>query len=533
MKKIKLLLFVAGVTISLLASGQVPQLIDYQGMARDGSGIPLANTTIGVRMSVMEGPLPGTNVYSERHTPPTNSYGLFHLMIGDGTVLFGSFAGINWASGDYYIRTEIDPNGGSAYIDMGKSKLATVPFAFYAASSGGGGGSLWQQNGSNIYYDAGFVGIGTDSPAEALHIDAPGVPATARISSTQSYFQADASGNTGLWMQEGGADVAWLYWNPPSQAVFMYENGNQTMAWKGNNVGVGTTNPLVKMQVIEQYSAGALGSDIGHMYSPSQMLSPAIYGFSENNTSEISYGVMGHAYSTTSAFNEGVFGEGGGGTGNNYGVYGVAMGDAGTGYSIAIYGDDEGSATNNYAGYFYGDVNIVGTLSKSGGSFKIDHPQDPANKYLVHSFVESPDMMNVYNGNVHTNGSGFAVVELPSYFEVLNIDFRYQLTVIGEFAQAIIKEEIAGNQFTIQTDKPNVKVSWQVTGVRNDVWAQENRIEVEVVKGALEKGRYIYPELYGKSADFGLTAGVPHEARTQYKATPVKEKDPRIDPVQK
>ena len=533
MKKIKLLLFVAGVTISLLASGQVPQLIDYQGMARDGSGIPLANTTIGVRMSVLEGPYPGTLVYSERHTPPTNSYGLFHLMIGDGMVLFGSFAGINWASGDYYIQTEIDPNGGTAYIDMGKSKLATVPFAFYAANAGGGGGGLWQQNGSNIYYDAGWVAIGHDNPIDYLHINNPSGIANARITSDQSYYIADASGNSGLWMQENTVDVAWLYWNPPSQAVFLYENGDQTMTWKDNLVGVKITNPLVRFHVTDENSAGVLGSDLGNLYSPSQMLSPAIYGFSENNTSEISYGVMGHAYSTTSTFNEGVFGEGGGGTGNNYGVYGVAMGDAGTGYSIAVYGDDEGLATNNYAGYFYGDVNIVGTLSKSGGSFKIDHPQDPANKYLVHSFVESPDMMNVYNGNVHTDGSGFAVVELPSYFEVLNIDFRYQLTVIGEFAQAIVKEEISGNQFTIQTDKPNVKVSWQVTGVRNDVWAQENRIEVEVVKGALEKGRYIYPELYGKSADFGLTAGVPHETRTQYKGKAVKEKDPRIDPVQR
>jgi len=84
-------------------------------------------------------------------------------------------------------------------------------------------------------------------------------------------------------------------------------------------------------------------------------------------------------------------------------------------------------------------------LTKGSGSFKIDHPLDPAKKYLSHSFVESPDMMNVYNGNVTTDRHGFAIVTLPSYFEALNRDFRYQLTVIGQFAQAIVAEEISHN----------------------------------------------------------------------------------------
>src|SRR5207302_10281558 len=116
-------------------------------------------------------------------------------------------------------------------------------------------------------------------------------------------------------------------------------------------------------------------------------------------------------------------------------------------------------------------VSIPGTLTKAAGSFKIDDPLDPANKTLSHSFVESPDMMNIYNGNVVTDERGEAVVALPSYFEALNRDFRYQLTVIGQFAQAIIMSEIKENRFQIKTDKPNVKVSWQVTGVRHDAFA--------------------------------------------------------------
>ena len=94
-------------------------------------------------------------------------------------------------------------------------------------------------------------------------------------------------------------------------------------------------------------------------------------------------------------------------------------------------------------GWFNGNVNVDGNLSKAGGSFKIDHPLDPANKYLYHSFVESPDMMNIYNGNVTSDGTARPSIDLPEWFEALNRDFRYQLTVIGQFAQAIVLREIA------------------------------------------------------------------------------------------
>ncbi|MFN8366142.1 MAG: hypothetical protein U0Y96_02745 [Candidatus Kapaibacterium sp.] len=159
---------------------------------------------------------------------------------------------------------------------------------------------------------------------------------------------------------------------------------------------------------------------------------------------------------------------------------------------------------NAYAAYFSGKVHVAGTLSKTAGTFKIDHPQDPANKYLVHSFVESPDMMNIYNGNIVTDGNGKATVTLPSYFEAENINFKYQLTVIGQFAQVIIAKEVSGNQFEIMTDKPNVKVSWQVTGVRNDVFAQQNRYVDVVEKEEENKGYYVYPQGYGQPLSKGI-----------------------------
>jgi hypothetical protein len=191
---------------------------------------------------------------------------------------------------------------------------------------------------------------------------------------------------------------------------------------------------------------------------------------------------------------------GGGGSSGGAAIY--AIGGSGSvysgGYGIVAYAGLEPSYARVHAAYFGGNVTVSGSLSKAGGSFKIDDPLDPANKYLSHSFVESPDMMNVYNGNIVTDGNGMATVSLPDWFDSLNRDFRYQLTVIGQFAQAIVESEIAGNRFTIRTDKPNVKVSWQVTGIRQDPWANAHRIPVEEEKPEKTRGFYLHPELYNQ-----------------------------------
>jgi hypothetical protein len=157
-----------------------------------------------------------------------------------------------------------------------------------------------------------------------------------------------------------------------------------------------------------------------------------------------------------------------------------------------------------YAGDFEGNVNVTGNLSKGGGSFKIDHPLDPANKYLYHSFAESPDMMNIYNGNVVLDANGEAVVGFPDWFGALNRDFRYQLTCIGGFAPVYIAEEISNNQFKIAGGKSGMKISWQVTGIRQDAWANAHRIQVEVEKPERERGYYIHPELYGAPEEKGI-----------------------------
>jgi hypothetical protein len=203
------------------------------------------------------------------------------------------------------------------------------------------------------------------------------------------------------------------------------------------------------------------------------------------------YFVGGSAWAVTDYPGDGVDAYGGSGKSN-----GISETLGGVGIYAA--GGANPGGGSNLAGFFSGDVRIFGNLTKGGGSFQIDHPLDPANKYLYHSFVESPDMKNIYDGTVVTDGGGAAVVTLPDWFETLNRDFRYQLTVIGQFAQAIIANKIGNHQFTIKTDKPAVEVSWQVTGIRQDPWANAHRIPVEEDKPEKVRGHYLYPELYGQ-----------------------------------
>jgi hypothetical protein len=161
----------------------------------------------------------------------------------------------------------------------------------------------------------------------------------------------------------------------------------------------------------------------------------------------------------------------------------------------------------NYFGvYSNGNAHVAGTLSKTGGSFKIDHPVDPQNKTLSHSFVESPDMMNIYNGNVTLDAEGRAVVQMPDYFQALNRDFRYQLTPIGAPAVLYIEQEVSANQFIIAGGQAGMRVSWTVTGVRQDAWAEKFRIPVEEMKRPEDRGYYLNPEAFDLPAEKSIEA---------------------------
>ncbi len=170
---------------------------------------------------------------------------------------------------------------------------------------------------------------------------------------------------------------------------------------------------------------------------------------------------------------------------------------SGDGDGIDVFAGGPTAQFGPKAAFFDGDIEVNGSVFNDAASIVIDHPLDPANKYLSHSSVESSEMKNIYDGTVTTDASGEVVVELPEWFESLNRDFRYQLTTIGQPAQAWIASKIANHAFTIKTDKPNVEISWQVTGIRQDAWANAHRVSVETPKHGREAGHYLHPELYG------------------------------------
>ena len=313
--------------------------------------------------------------------------------------------------------------------------------------------------------------------------------------------------------------------NPPSTDFTVTgspvtSSGTLTMNWTVAPTSNDVASAIVKRDTNGNFSAG--GIDANGIYSYGGAGSYGVYGASSNVGVEGvggTDGVLGvngtgagvHGLSDTTS-TPGVLGE------NSIthtaccgpdGVDGVSL--LGTGSGVAGFASNGGDgiyaySDTGFAGFFYGDVDVDGNLSKAAGSFKIDHPLDPANKYLFHSFVESPDMMNIYNGNVTTDHNGAATIPLPEWFETLNRDFRYQLTVMGQFAQAIVAVEISNHQFTIKTDKPNVKVSWQVTGIRHDEWANAHRIPVEQEKSAADRGLYLHPELFGEPPEKAIGA---------------------------
>src|SRR5690349_17807601 len=129
----KCLLILIAIITTAIAIAQ-PAKFNYQGVARNATGNPLASRPIALRISILDGSATGMVVYRESHAVTTNAFGLYNVAIGNGMNVTGTISGINWGSGDKYIRIELDPAGGTTYTDLGAAQLLSVPYAMYSGT---------------------------------------------------------------------------------------------------------------------------------------------------------------------------------------------------------------------------------------------------------------------------------------------------------------------------------------------------------------------------------------------------------------
>ena len=585
---ILIILLVLGTFKAALA--QAPQAIPYQGVARNASGNILSNQGIGLRFKIHDLTAAGTVVYSETHSTVTNSLGLFNLSVGSGTPIVGTLAGVNWGSGAKFLQVEMDPAGGSSYLDMGTTQLNSVPYALFAGQSGStANGTLnfipkWTPNGTTLgnsllFDDGNNIGLSTTTPSykfDLLHDGSTGI----RVKSSSSFSTVDidgASGDAALRFAKAGVNQ-WNIRNRPADDYFEFfelgGGGSRMVIQDGTgNVGIGeTTNPAYKLDVLHSGSTGirsrssssfsvvdidAQSGDAALRFAKAGVNQWNVRNRPADDYFEIfelggggsrvviqdATGNVGIGQTTSPSYKLDVLH--GGSTGariqssSSFSIVDIDGQNGDAALRFAKAGVNQWNTRNNPGTDDYqifelggggermrienttGRVVVNGDFTVVGAkAFTMDHPLDPENKLLVHAAAESNEVINFYSGNITTDASGKATVKLPDYFEAINKDFRYQLTVIGSFAQAIVSKEVENNKFEIATNTPNVKVSWEVKGVRNDARMKKHPFVAEQEKTPAQKGKYWDPASHDKPESMGISYDKSQAAESSLNYTP-------------
>lgn len=533
MRKTILLTLIALGTV-LTSFGQAPDGFKYQAVVRDAGNNIMNNQAVGMRLTIQQGTVGGTVVYTETFSTSTNGYGLVNLEIGSGTTT-DDFAAIDWGNGPYFMETAVDFLGGMSWVVMGTSQLMSVPYALYAKNSG-----------SSIAGPAGNDGATGPAGADGLvgpqgpqgNAGPQGIPGNTGATGPQGI-----PGNTGATGADGsvgpqgiqgvagptgpaGADGAPGAGNTLDQA---YDEGGAGLGRvitvdageveltngtiNGIGIRVSTTNSGVGVVATSTNTANPY-SPIQAATNASSILTSAIVGSSTGGASGISgqvestataaQGVYGNNLRTTGGYgayaigHTGTVGEtnyqlGFGTYGRNYdaiGPLGNSVGAYGLGY-IGVWGDQ--SDPLGYSVYANGDFGAAGTKA-----FAIDHPLDPEHKYLKHYSIESNEVLNMYRGTIAFDSNGEAIVSMPDYFDAVNANFSYQLTPIGGYAPLFIKEKLNDGKFVIAGGASGMEVSWTVYAERNDPYLQQHpeSKQVEVNKEEWNQGKYLQPDLY-------------------------------------
>ena len=472
-----------GVAAGVMPAGTV---FTYQGQLIQG-GVRV-NDTGDFEFSLWDAAIGPTQIGSTLSVNNiTITDGLFTVQLDFGGGAFNGNA--RWL--EVAVRTRHDPSDTELFTTLSpRQPLTPAPYAVRSLAPW----AVSPTNKSDIFYETGNVGIGKTAPQAKLDVvgiattgtDAatvraihtgPGVPVADINNLPPAGVRGEATATTGITAGVLGISAA-------TDGVGVV---GASLATSGETIGiVGLSQSVDGAGVVAQATAttGITTGLEAIVFSPDGTAGH----FLNDAGGDVLVGVVGPEPTFKVVFRVD-------GSGN-----------------LSLNGIINASGPSNIAGNLQvgGNLSVSGTLSKGAGMFKIDHPLDPQNKYLQHSFVESPDMMNVYNGNIVLDDRGEGTVILPPYFEALNGGFRYQLTCIGGFAPIFVAEEIQENRFKIAGGDPQMRVSWQVTGIRQDPYAQANRIPVEKEKPEAERGGYLHPEVYGVAEAIGPTARANH-----------------------
>lgn len=501
-KKISIIIGVIYLLVSI-CNAQVPQYINYQGLLADATGNPITGS-YSISFRIYSASSGGSLLWGPQTSNINVDAGAFSVELGP--ISYSIFNGSErWLSIQVGNDAEMVP----------RKHLVSVGNSFRA-------------------YDADRVdGKDADSFADVNHTH-PAIgdhlgnhTATENVKLNNHWLSNDGN-SEGIFVNTSGG-VTTSSWVVGNGGVWGYDPNDATRYGRvgGSSVGAiygqynNTNNPPSIWGYIATSSSGAYGSysdDTGNAFGRLGASSKrGVYGQNgSGNGSDWGY-IGGSGIGVYGEYNEGMTPNSWGFLGtSNSGVSGTYLDDTGSVFGLlgtsskrGVYGQNGANwgfiGGPTYAGYFNGTGRFTGTLTKPAGSFEIDHPLDPANKYLYHSFVESPDMMNIYNGNAKLDANGEAWVELPMWFQALNKDYRYQLTPVGAPGPNLyIAEKISNNRFKIAGGTPESEVSWQVTGVRQDVYANKHRIQVEVEKTDAERGKYLHPEEHGMPITSGI-----------------------------
>lgn len=297
------------------------------------------------------------------------------------------------------------------------------------------------------------------------------------------------------------------------RGVFGLANASSGAAYGGEFRSASTTG-----RGVLGLATAATGDAYGGQFQSASTSGRAVFG----EATAASGFTDGGYFTSSSTTGTGVYGHATNNTGSGYGVWGetaAPIGRAVFGWAYSSSGENVGVEGRTSSGAGWG-VFSIGRFGATGTkSFRIDHPADPENKYLVHYSTEGPEVINFYRGMVTLDESGIAVVELPAYFSRINLSPSYTLTAVGapmpmlHVSEKISEEALLKGQdaepgdaaplcrFVIAGGAPGGEVSWRVEAVRNDRWVRAARPAAEVEKTGEARGTYQHPELYGKPAE--------------------------------